>query len=102
MHGWPVDVLRLYVSWAKTKTNLLLTPEAEAVLLAYYQLQRRSDERSAARTTIRMLESLVRLSQVHNMRHDMLCCEMNVCGVNLVHIRECCKFVIYGLCMQNE
>ncbi len=62
--GWPVDVLREYMCWARLNTELVLSGAAEAVLLAYYQLQRRSEERSAARTTIRMLESLVRLSQV--------------------------------------
>lgn len=34
------------------------------VLVAYYQQQRQCEERSQARTTIRMLESLVRVSQV--------------------------------------
>lgn len=45
-----------------------MSPAAEAVLLAYYQMQRRSEDRSAARTTIRLLESLVRLAQVKGLR----------------------------------
>ncbi|XP_020551370.1 probable DNA helicase MCM9 isoform X3 [Sesamum indicum] len=43
----------------------VLTKEAEKVISSYYQLQRRSATQNAARTTVRMLESLIRLAQAH-------------------------------------
>eukprot|EP01137_Pigoraptor_chileana_P005575 Opistho-2@48836 len=62
---WSLERLQAYVCYVKQKFQPRLSLEAEAVLGAYYRLQRRADTRNAARTTLRMLESLVRLAQAH-------------------------------------
>ncbi|KAL1496295.1 hypothetical protein AB1Y20_016257 [Prymnesium parvum] len=62
---WPLSKLRAYLEYAKATFRPTLTPAAEALLVAYFSLQRQAETRSAARTTIRLLEAMVRLAQAH-------------------------------------
>ncbi|WRX14046.1 MCM domain - like 3 [Theobroma cacao] len=62
---WPLPILRRYIHYVKKHFKPVLTKEAEKVISSYYQLQRRSGTHNAARTTVRMLESLIRLAQAH-------------------------------------
>jgi DNA helicase MCM9 len=62
---WSVESLRQYIAWVKTTFHPTMTPAAEHVLSGYYQLRRGAAGRHAARTTLRLLESLVRLAQAH-------------------------------------
>ncbi|XP_038683525.1 probable DNA helicase MCM9 isoform X1 [Tripterygium wilfordii] len=64
-HVWPLPMLRRYIHFVKGFFRPFLTKEAEKVISSYYQLQRRSATQNAARTTVRMLESLIRLAQAH-------------------------------------
>ena len=61
----PADVLRAYVAHVRDAQRPALSPGARTVLARYYQRQRRLDLRDAARTTLRLLESLIRLAQAH-------------------------------------
>ncbi|CEG48936.1 dna replication licensing factor mcm9 [Plasmopara halstedii] len=62
---WSVSKLQAYVCYVKDKYKPELSRGAMTILQRYYQKQRASDSRSAARTTIRLLESLTRLAQAH-------------------------------------
>jgi len=62
---WNMAMLRSYIRYVRDQFKPSLTPEASKVISSYYQLQRRSASLNAARTTIRMLESLIRLAQAH-------------------------------------
>ena len=57
--------MQQYLLWVKATFHPELSTEAEEVLTGYYKLQRTAVDRSSARTTVRMLESLVRIAQAH-------------------------------------
>lgn len=62
---WSLPMLRRYIHYVKQHFRPVLTKESERIISSYYQLQRRSATNNAARTTVRMLESLIRLAQAH-------------------------------------
>ncbi|KAI0240937.1 DNA helicase mcm9, partial [Massospora cicadina] len=64
-HLWSVEKLKAYIAYTKQRFVPRMTQDCQDVLMAYYRLQRSTDQRSAARTTLRLLESLIRLSQAH-------------------------------------
>ncbi|XP_077443954.1 DNA helicase MCM9 isoform X1 [Stigmatopora argus] len=61
---WSMEKMKVYFCLIK-RLKPQVSAEANSILSKYYQLQRRSEARSAARTTIRMLESLGRLAEAH-------------------------------------
>ncbi|XP_077366495.1 DNA helicase MCM9 isoform X2 [Festucalex cinctus] len=61
---WSMEKMKAYFCIIK-RLQPQVSAEANSILSRYYQLQRQSEGRNAARTTIRMLESLSRLAEAH-------------------------------------
>lgn len=62
---WDFDMLRAYVAHCKQQGQPKMSNAARVLISKYYQAQRSGVQRDAARTTVRLLESLIRLSQAH-------------------------------------
>lgn len=61
---WSIEQLQAYFSIIRKK-NPILTKSANRILSAYYQMQRKSITRDKARTTVRLLDSMIRLAEAH-------------------------------------
>ena len=83
---WSIDTIRQYLSWVKSTFHPELTQEAEEVLTGYYKMQRSACDNSSARSTVRLLESLVRIAQAHAklMARDAVTQQDAVVAVSLV------------------
>ena len=56
---WTMDKLQAFFTYCRQR-DPMLTKEASQVLGTYYKVQRKCDDQSMARTTVRMLQSLIR------------------------------------------
>jgi DNA replicative helicase MCM subunit Mcm2 (Cdc46/Mcm family) len=65
MDHWGVDKLQAYFSYIRTTYAPTMSDDARELLTRYYTKQRNTDNADKSRTTIRMLESLIRLSEAH-------------------------------------
>jgi DNA helicase MCM9 len=62
---WSVQKLQQYIYYIKSNLRPRLSPSAQRILTTYYTRERKEAGRNAARTTVRLLEALVRLAQAH-------------------------------------
>lgn len=62
--GWDEKKLREYINCVK-RIKPVMTDAAQQLIIRFYQMQRQNEDRSTSRTTVRLLESLVRVSEAH-------------------------------------
>lgn len=82
---WDIGRLRDYIAYVKHTFQPTMSKEAQLLLMRYYQIQRQSEERSQGRTTVRLLESLLRLSEAHARVMSRYCVVLYSNSVLMIH-----------------
>ena len=87
---WDLLKLRDYISYVKHRFQPTMSKESQFLLMRYYQMQRQSEERSSGRTTVRLLESLMRLSEAHAkiMSREVVLLEDAVVAIACVNLSQ--------------
>lgn len=87
---WDLLKLKDYISYVKHHFQPTMSKEAQFLLMRYYQMQRQSEERSSGRTTVRLLESLMRLSEAHAkiLGREVVLLEDAVVAVSCVNLSQ--------------
>ena len=87
---WDLLKLRDYISYVKHRFQPTMSKESQFLLMRYYQMQRQSEERSSGRTTVRLLESLMRLSEAHAkiMSREVVMLEDAVVAIACVNLSQ--------------
>jgi DNA helicase MCM9 len=84
---WSIPKLQAYISWSQNTCVPELGDQAQKILKAYYMYQRKTDDRNASRTTVRLLESLIRIAQAHaRLMHEDLGKIAIMCCVSVVFL----------------
>ncbi|BHF64620.1 DNA helicase mcm9 [Sparganum proliferum] len=106
---WSTDLLRVYIAWVRSEFRPTLSSGSAVLLQRYYELRRRAlrdlcgadkDQALAGRTTLRLLESLVRLTQAHARlmaRHSTVVED----SVVAIWLMECSFQSIFGPCASS-
>ncbi|ESO09059.1 hypothetical protein HELRODRAFT_74084 [Helobdella robusta] len=102
--AWSIEKIRAYLSFVKLLLPTLSNDAMRLIMSEYYKAQRKSEDVChATRTTMRLLESLVRLSQAHAklMMRDEVTVQDAVMAVTLMEatMLNVCLFVYIYICL---